>query len=139
MWRSSMNPIQELKSTINAAELLADWLGGTSSPVHEMVAEFRSQRCTVGNNGQSCPLNVEPNWWDRVKHSIADWIRGELELKHNMGLKVSCEEQLNMCRVCGCCLRLKVWTPADVLRKHVQPKKGVEVPEWCWMKKESIL
>lgn len=132
-----MNPIlTEIKQTASGAELLADWLGDAAKPVHEMVAEMRSQHCIAGDNGNPCPLNVEPNWWGRVKHVIADWILGELELKHQMNLKVSCEEQLHMCKACGCCLRLAVWVPKATYARHKLSIPLEKLPAFCWKRKE---
>lgn len=116
--------------------VLVDWLGEGGSPVDPMVAAFRAQRCLIGNNGQPCPKNAELNWWDRVKHQIADWIKAELELKARMALHLAEDGKLGMCRVCGCCLQLKVWTPAKHIREHTTPEKLAEFPEYCWIKRE---
>ena len=131
-----MNPLIEVKNDISGAAALADWLGDNGSPVSRIVAEYRSNRCTAGAQGSPCPLNVEPNWWDKVKGVIADWIRAELEIKHRMQLKVTEEEHLNMCKACGCCLRLKVWVPREHLKHHITKKQLAQAPEYCWMKKE---
>jgi hypothetical protein len=45
---------------------------------------------------------------------------------------------LGMCRVCGCCLPLKVWTPAAVLKRHVTPKQLNNAPSFCWMRRELL-
>jgi hypothetical protein len=116
--------------------VLTDWLGEGGSPVDRMVAAFRSERCLIGNNGQPCPNNVQPNWWDRVKHKIADWIKAELELKNRMNLHLAEDSKLHMCSACGCCLQLKVWTPTKHIRAHTTPEKISELPNWCWMKRE---
>lgn len=130
-----MNIVEEIKNDINGIDLLSDWLG-TGQPVGQIVAELRSERCAVGNDGKPCPLNVAPNWWDRVKSEIADWIRHELELKNKLMLSVPQEHNLHMCKACGCCLRLKVWTPAIHLRGHVSEKQIEQTPSYCWMRKE---
>ena len=133
-----MNIVKEVKDDINGIEALADWLGDPGLPVHQMVAEFRSERCATGNDGKPCPLNVEPNWWDRVKTQIALWIRRELELKHGMGLRVANEEKIHMCKSCGCCLRLKVWTPKSHLQKHITKESLEHNPDYCWLRKELL-
>lgn len=133
-----MKITEELKNDMTGVALLADWLGDTGEPVHEMVANFRAERCMSGNNGKPCEQNVAPNWWDKAKSTIAAWIRGELELKNGMNLKVPGEENLNMCRCCGCCLKLKVWTPTAYLRKHIDIKSLDKAPRWCWMRKELL-
>lgn len=134
-----MNPIlTEIRNDLSGAEALRDWLGDGGVPVHVIVAEMRANRCTIGNDGQACPLNVEPNWWDRAKSLIADWIRKELEIKNGMALTVEREETLNMCKACGCCLRLKVWAPAVHLKAHITAKQLQTTPDYCWMRKELL-
>lgn len=123
---------------INGVEALADWLGDGGSPVAPMIAEFRAARCVTGNNGGPCPLNCSPNWWERVKHAIADWIKAELAVKHDMKLEVSNEHQLHMCKACGCCLRLKVWVPAKHLKDHADTTQLKETPDYCWMRRELL-
>lgn len=125
-----MNIVREIQSDLNAAALLADWLGDEGRPVDQMTAEFRAQRC-IG-----CECNVQPNWWDRVKHVIADWIRGELEVKEQMQLRVAVEDELAMCKKCGCCLRLAVWVPKAHYRRHTDPASLLGYPDRCWKKKE---
>lgn len=131
-----MNPLDEIAKDISGVAALSDWLGENGTPVDPMVAAFRAQRCLIGNDGKPCPKNVEPNWWDRVKHKIADWIRAELELKHRMGLRVAEESSLHMCKVCGCCLSLKIWTPIKHIRDHTPAERVSEFPEYCWIKRE---
>lgn len=133
-----MKVVDELKNDMTATALLADWLGATGIPVHQMVADFRANRCIYGDNGEPCPCNVEPNWWDRVKSKIADWIKGELEVKNNMNLKAAEEDKLMMCSACGCCLKLKVWTPTIHLKNHIDRKVLDKTPDYCWMKKELL-
>lgn len=121
------------------APVLKDWLGDGGLPVDSTLAELRSITCACGDAGKACPLNVQPNWWERFKNRIALAIRRQLEVKHRLGLFVSKEGELNMCRMCGCCLRLKVWTPISYIKAHVAPDEIASAPEFCWMKKELSL
>jgi hypothetical protein len=131
--------IQELKQDISGLEALADWLGDGGRPVHPVLAEMRATRCARGNHGKACPLNRAPRWWEKAKEIVAAWIRKELELKNGMSLQVEEEEQIHMCGACGCCLRLKVWTPASHLRDHVDLKKLATLsPDYCWQRKELL-
>lgn len=137
LWRSVVNPIlTEIRNDISGLELLRDWLGDSGLPVTPMVAEFRSHRCVSGNGGQPCPRNVEPNWWDKVKSEIALWIRKEIEVKEGMKLRVEHEDKVHMCSACGCCLKLKIWTPAVHLKAHITQKQIDKTPSYCWLRKE---
>lgn len=132
-----MNPLlTEIRNDISGLAALHDWLGDGGDPVHPMVAEFRTQRCTEGNDGEPCPLNKAPRWWESAKGKIADWIRRELEIKSGMSLRVAGEENLHMCSACGCCLPLKVWTPKVHLKTHIDQKAIDKTPAYCWMRKE---
>lgn len=81
-------------------------------------------------------MNKAPKWWETAKEVIANWIRKELEIKSHMNLRVGAEERLHMCAACGCCLRLKVWTPRQHIRDHITKKQLEKAPEYCWMRKE---
>ena len=131
-----MNIVDEIRNDITGIEALHDWLGDQGEPVHPMVSELRGKICVTGNQGQPCPLNVEPGWWDRVKSKIADWIQAELQVKHNMNLTTPWDGQLNMCAACGCCLPLKVHTPTRVMKDHVRPDQLAKAPDYCWMRRE---
>ena len=133
-----MNVLTEIKNDITGAQALADWLGG-EPPVDPHVAELRALRCVWGNNGNACPMNVEPNWFDtHVKDPIAQWIMRELEEKNRMSLRTQFDRDLHMCRACGCLTRLKIWTPASVLRAHLNQKQLNQTPAFCWLRKELL-
>lgn len=118
---------------MNNLDALFDWLGDGGEPVHEMVANRRATICASGNEGKPCPHNNHPHWWEGAKHIVAEWIRHELQLKHDMKLTVQNENEIQMCSACGCCLRLKVWTPIKHIKNHTDPSK---LPQFCWIKKE---
>ncbi len=130
---------QEIKNDIDGAELLHDWLGAGGDAVHNKVAAMRAQHCIVGNNGQPCPHNIAPNWWNLLanfKTIVAQYIRGQLNLKEGMNLTVADEEHLHMCSMCGCCLKLKVHVPMSHIREHTPADTIKKMPDFCWIKKE---
>lgn len=131
-----MKVIDEIKNDISGLDALSDWLGDQGQPVHPIVSEHRASICVTGNQGEPCPLNVEPGWWDRVKSKIADWIRAELAIKANMNVSTRWDEQLHMCAGCGCCLKLKVHTPQRVIKDHVRQDQIAKTPSYCWMRIE---
>ena len=139
MWRACfyrMKILDEIKQDMTGAALLRDWLGDDGIPVNEMIAEFRAQRCIMGNDGEPCPLNSHENWWDKVKHAVADWIRAQLSLKHKMNISLADDPHLHMCSACGCCLKLKVWVPNKHLRDHTSKEVLDKTVSYCWMRKE---
>jgi hypothetical protein len=125
-----MNIVEETQHDLSGIALLRDWLGDGSA-VHPMVAEARASWCI------KCPLNVEPNWWDRIKSAIAHTIKMELELKNGMNLSTRHDDSLHMCRACGCCLKLKVWVPKEHVKRHTPKEILNQMPEHeCWIRKE---
>lgn len=139
MRSTGMNIVEEIRNDINGAAALTDWLGDLD-PVHEMVALFRAERCVQANNGEPCPWNVEPNWWERhAKHPVAQFIRKEMELKTGMNLRTGYDDKLHMCKLCGCALQLKVWVPMRHLEGRTNKDKFAKAPTWCWVKKEMNL
>lgn len=122
--------IDAMRSDALGAAVLADWLGSGGHPVEKAKADARAQVC------ESCPLNCEPNWWGRVKSSIAEAIKQHLSAKTALGLQVENEERLHMCRACGCANRLKVWCPLEHIVKHTPSETFQKFPGTCWIKKE---
>ena len=132
-----MNVLEEIRNDITGASALADWLGG-EPPVDLEQALNRSLLCVGGDKGFICPLNVEPNWWEKaIKEPAAAWITRELQEKHAMKLTTPYDAKLGMCRACGCAISLKVWTPAAVLKRHVTQNQINKTPAFCWMRKLS--
>jgi hypothetical protein len=128
----AVNFISEIKNDITGAQALADWLGG-EAPVRRTVATTRGVACL------DCPLNVEPGWLERnLKKPIARWITRQLEEKNRMQLETHWDDQLHMCKACGCPMKLKVWTPTSVLRRHVTRKQLTKTPAFCWLRKELL-
>jgi hypothetical protein len=110
------------------SQVLIEWLGEGGAPVAPVVARYRADICRV------CPKNVAPNWWQKnLLDPIAGVIRAGLEIKNSLNLSVEREDELHMCRVCGCCARLKVWTPIQHILKNTDPKKLQEFDKDCWI------
>lgn len=134
-----MNLLEELRNDVEGIQLLRDWLGDGGAPVSQMAAEHRAYTCVNGKAGDPCPLNKAPHWWnllENAKSAIAETIRAELELKQHLQMRVTSEEGLAMCSACGCCLKLKVWTPIEHIRAHTTPENIDKTPLFCWMRRE---
>ena len=134
--RCNMNLLDKLRNDIEGVKLLNDWIGEGGQPVSSMRSEHRAAACVSGNQGQPCPFNVEPGWWERVKSSIAQTIQAELELKHHLELRQPLDDGLHMCSICGCCLKLKVWTPIQHIQAHTSSEMLDKMPGYCWQKRE---
>ena len=132
-----MNVLEEIKNDAAAMPLLVDWLGNGGKPVAHELAEKRAAVCTaLRYSDKACPFNVEPRWWERFKMKVAEVIKDQLAIKNKMGVWVSVESELNMCKACGCCLPLKVHVPIEHIRDHTRPETFQKFPSWCWITKE---
>ncbi len=119
--------LEEIKSDSAALMLVKDWLGDGES-VRKHTAENRASVCV------ECKFNVAPNWWDHhVKEPIAETIKKELELKSRMKMDTEFDEHLSMCKICGCCNRLKIWAETHDIRDHMPKGQLEKYPVWCWV------
>ncbi len=120
-----------IKESVSAVGVLRDWLGAGMKPVPISLAEQRATICAA------CPENKHEKWWNAAKHAIAGVIRAEIEHKNHMKLRVSKEDDLNMCVVCGCALPLKVHVPIEHILANTDAETMGKFPDFCWIKKES--
>lgn len=125
-----------IQQDISGIEAISDWIGDGAVPVSSVLAEFRATRCTKSDNGKPCPHNTAPGWWNTAKSAVADWIKKELEVKNGMRLFTSQDQELHMCDVCGCCPRLKVWTPLKHIKQHTPIETIKRFPAFCWQRIE---
>lgn len=124
--------IAELDNDIIGAAILRDWIGGGGEPVSKELADKRAHQCL------QCPMHRPAKFWEvAFKDPIARAIRRQLEMKRKMDLRLSCEEQIAMCATCGCCMRLKCWTPIKHIAEHTTDDKLSEYPKTgCWIRSE---
>lgn len=126
-----MNLSKNILKHADGLALLVDWLGKGGDVVPKRLADKRARTCAY------CEYNGQPLWWEKSKDTVAQWIRAQLEIKHDMKLKAAREGDLNICQVCGCCLRLKVWVPTSHIVENTSVKTMKEFPEWCWIAREA--
>ena len=122
-----MNVLDEILNDARGVEIISDWLGAGGVPVEQHTAEYRAFTCEL------CSENRPGNWWDQVKNSIATWIGWTIEVKNRMKLEVPNENKLGICRACGCCNRLKIWTPIEHIKTHTSFEVSRRFPGNCWI------
>lgn len=113
-----------VKHMADGAMVIREWLGEGGIAVSPEQAQARATTC-IG-----CPHNMPGN---PITDVVAKAIRRHLEIK-NRGLKlrVNGESSLAECDLCGCQLRLKIWTPIEVIRKRMNKGEAKKLPEFCW-------
>lgn len=128
-----MNAIEEVRKTIDGIHILQAWFGEDGYPVEQDQANRRALVC------ENCPENRGALWWEKFsKDPIAQVIRIHLETKQKAKLTVPNEDNLHMCRICGCCLMLKVHVPIRFVAAHLNQEQLNRFPDYCWIKKETL-
>ena len=133
--------INDLKQMAGAAPILAEWFGEGGEPVDRGLAIKRANTCINIHDFAPCEENVEPNWWHRhLADPIAQVIIKLLEFKKHtdIHLPFGMDEDLGMCRRCGCNLSLKVWTPIKHIADHTTVDQLAKYPKHCWIRSEII-
>jgi hypothetical protein len=123
--------LKVLRQTATGAYILYDWLGEGGEPVPAEQANARAKVC------QGCPENRKAEWWQTAHSIIADAIMEHLAVKNELELKVENEDKIGMCRVCGCCNRMKVWSPLKHIKRHTLSETLAAFPPHCWIKTEQ--
>lgn len=108
--------------------LILDWLGDKMEPVDQVTADSRAIICA------DCKFNREPKGVQSLYATAANNLHELMEAKNGMSLRTSLDERLRTCEKCDCKLDLKVWAPADHVRKHTDEKLRAELPDYCWVK-----
>ncbi len=132
-----MNILEELRNDAAGLKTLKDWIGDGLHPVHQDIADHRSMACVSGNNGEPCPHNKSPKWWERSKDKIAAEIKRQIEVREQLKLSTPFDDSLHMCSACGCCLILKIFTPMKHIKAHTPEGRFESVPSYCWQRIEA--
>lgn len=114
-------------------KLVIDWLGQGAKSVPLAVAQERAAVCV------QCPLNQDGNFWQRLEAASAEALRKTVEIKNDMQLRTSMDEQLKSCQACDCWNPLKVWVPLQQITKHMSPETRARLHPSCWVLKEELV
>lgn len=131
-----MSLLDEIRSDLNGAAVLKDWLGDGLNPVDQKVADARAARCLRGNDGKECVFLVAPRWHETAKGAVAFAIKEQLEAKSKLKLESELDATEPMCKRCGCCMALKIWTPIQHIAAHTPDDLLKSYPGFCWQRIE---
>jgi len=131
-----MNPINELKQIADGAAVITAWFGAGGRPVSQDTANTRALACLHGDKVMVCSFLGHPYWWESTKGAIASAIKEQLEAKGNLKLETALDQNPSMCRKCGCCLPLKVWTPIEHIKSQTTEEQVQGFPAFCWQRIE---
>jgi hypothetical protein len=115
------------KGVAAGVRVLLDWLGSGGKPVNQEVASGRALICA------SCPKNNGGDWKRVFTEPVANKIRAQLEIKHQMKLATAHDGALTVCSACDCPLPLKVWTPLEHILKFTEEDTAAKLDPRCWI------
>lgn len=110
-------------------KILAEWLGDGGKPVPIEQAQARANVCL------RCPRNYKGSWAYSMATQIA--INAQMTLRRTMGIKLENEDQLRICELCGCQMRLKVHVPFRHIYAHTTLEQFAKLPKECWQLTEK--
>lgn len=123
-----MSLFDRVESIDRGVEVITDWLGDGGIPVDRELAQARADICL------NCPSNTAGN---RLIECVATAVRRHVEVKNKLGLRVSGEKSLHECGICLCSLKLKIWVPIGLIRRHMMEGEMDKFPDYCWQKIEQ--
>ena len=121
------------------AQIMRDWLGDGLRTVEKKVAQNRADVCTGRLSGKRCAYNTRQGI-SELTGPIADFIKAQIQRKTELHLSVENETDLETCSICLCVLRLKIWTPLDIILART-PERGLaefkKKAPWCWLLEDN--
>lgn len=126
-------PSLSFHNILSGTATLGEWLlpkmfgGRGGEKVSQSHADARGMTCVA------CQFNRPTGGCTTCNMSAI----GNLLEKFIGNAKTIVDGDLKNCQICGCSLKVKVWTPIEPILKHLGQSKQ-QLPEWCWIKKESI-
>lgn len=108
-------------------------------PPSQELRQSRADVCTGRLTGKPCPQNYLGAW--RVTDVAVSIIKGQLERKRDLALRVEGEDKLGTCEACSCPLFLKVHYNFQTIYDHTSDQQFEKLraanPE-CWQWKERV-
>jgi len=116
--------------TEGAAPLI-EWLDSGGQAVAPEISSVRASICAT------CPKNGAGDFTKWFTVPVSEAIRHELSKRQDLQLQTAFDDKLGVCSVCLCPLRLKCHSPIEIIAKHLKAERRAELPEFCWILKES--
>lgn len=137
----SKPPSQEEQSLLAAAgekskkiwagvRTLNDWLDSGEPPAPQELAEARATVCAA------CPKNGKGDFTRWFTQPASEAIRRQVSKVHERKLVTTAE--VNVCEVCLCPMKVKVFTPLQFIKSHLTDAvlRELEQVPGCWIPTE---
>jgi hypothetical protein len=122
-----MNLFERVTKIGNGIQVIKDWLGSGGVAVGRTLAQSRADVCL------KCPMNVQGAI---LTETVAAAIKEHVQVKNQMGLRVTGEKSLGQCSACLCALRLKIWCPIEFIAGHTDKEELANYGRPCWIRDE---
>jgi len=121
--------VRGIKKVARGAGLLLDWITDGAEPVSSELANARAAVCV------KCPKNSPESLGSFFTKAASELIRKEIEQRKVLDMTTPYDEQLGLCKVCLCPMKLKVHTPISYIREHMPKEQVEELHVDCWIRK----
>lgn len=115
------------KRAVAGIGLLASWLGDGLKPVDAKTAESRAAICA------KCEFNRKPNLVQKAYGAVADGLHLLMNARAELKLSTPHDDKLETCSACDCRLALKVFTPAEHIKKNTSDAIAADLDPSCWI------
>lgn len=78
-------------------------------------------------------MNQDSTVFDDITGIATTIAKSAFEMKSHRFLKTENEHLLGVCNVCGCDLKLKVWSPLSHILTHATKEQIEQFPAECWI------
>jgi hypothetical protein len=116
-----------IAEVLSGIKTLGAWMFQGFTKISQEEADARSRICAA------CPHNQEA---EGCTVCASNAMREAVESVIGRARTVA-HDSLKTCGVCGCQLKLAVWTPIELILKHAPLETSKLAPEWCWKIKTS--
>jgi hypothetical protein len=124
-------PSRSVKNAAAAIDTIADMFGA-QGPIRDIVhATHRAAVCVA------CPKHEKGDWTRFFTVPAQFAIRKVLGLVKDLDLSTKYDDQLQVCGVCQCPMKAKVWTRIEHITAHIPAEDKANLDPECWILNEE--
>jgi hypothetical protein len=123
--------LERLRNVAAGAEILVHWIASREEAVPQEQANQRASVCAA------CPFNNKGDLSEFFTVPVSNAIRKALKVREGWNLKTPFDDTLEVCQVCLCPLRLKIWLKTQAILDKMPPEVFAELHEKCWLRSEK--
>lgn len=105
---------------------ILSWLGDGLRPTDQATTTKRAETCSV------CPLNVHLEGLAKAVGTVGEFLHMVMSAKSDLKLSTPFDDKLFQCSACLCHIPVKIWVPAEHIRKGMTPEVKAALDPRCW-------